>query len=347
MRKLSISDIVNLDKALEPASYQTPEVAEGKEKGQDTIRLTLLENGLDFILEAVNRLMDANHRDYKYAILHLCSGVELVFKERLSRADWRQVALNPKELTKSAYKSGDFQSVPLKECLKRLKKHGVSMESQQRKVLLRIRRKRNRIEHFDMEDTVEAIRSATATVLNVVFDFIHTELNPETLAQKDQDTLKKIQQRLFELQEFVETRLQEIKPRLQQAQAQTAVVTCPQCFQDAAVLDDGLQCLFCRDTASGEDAAESYISEVLGHSQYEVAKYGGIWPQHMCPECGMEALVDMDEGRFVCFACGMSRGGMYRGDETLQQCVICSQFYVPIDGLLTCEDCFDDYMRHN
>ena len=311
-------------------------------EADNRIRFPLLSNGLDFILEAVNRLVGATHRDYKYAVLHLSSGIELVFKERLRRVDWCQVAQRPEELTQSAYEAGNFRSVSLKECLKRLAKHGVCLEDKEEETLLGFRNRRNPIEHFNMVDTVEAIKSSTAIVLSIVFDFIHTELDAETLDQDDQDTLEKIHQRLFELQSFVQARLQEIEPELRQDQVQTTVVTCPQCFQDAAVIDDGLKCLFCRYTADGEDAAESYISAMFGQSKYRTIKNGGVWPQHMCPECGAEALVDMDEGEFICFSCGMSWEGW-----ALQKCERCNEFYVPIDDLLTCEDCFDEYMRRD
>ena len=218
---------------------------------------------------------------------------------------------------------------------------GVKLEKKVVDKLKSYRNDRNRIEHFDIEDTVEAIKSSTATVLNIVFDLIHTELDPDTLDQKDQDTLEKIRQRLFELQEFVKARQQEIEPELRQIQA--AVVTCPQCFQDTAVLDDGLKCLFCQYTADGENAAEYYISDVLGHSRYEAAKYGVIWPRYRCPECWSEALVETGKDEFHCFQCGESWGKW-----ELWQCERCNEFYAPSkDGLLTCEDCFDEYMRHN
>ena len=305
------------------------------------IHFPLLSNGLDFILSAVEHLSGRpSHRNHKYSVLHLCSGVELVFKERLRREHWLLVAQNPGRVKFQAYKSGNFKSVLFDELIERIKNCGIKLEDRVTRELKSYRDNRNRIEHFDMFDTVEAIKSSTAAVLNIIFDFIHTELEPGKLDQKDRDTLEKIHQGLFELQDFVKARMQEIRPDLQQAQAQTTVVTCPQCFQNTAVLDDGLQCLFCRYTADGENAAEYYISEVLGHSKYEAAKYGGDWPQYRCPDCWTESLVETGDDRFHCFQCGES--WQY---GSLQRCSRCNEFYVPTDDLLTCEDCFDEYMR--
>ena len=240
-----------------------------------------------------------------------------------------------------SYKSGSFKSVSFDECIERIRNCGVKLENKVVDKLKAYRNERNRIEHFDMEDTVEAIKSSTATVLSIVYDFIYTELAPDRLDQKDRDTLEDIHQGLFALQGFVKARMDEIKPELQQTEA--AVVKCPRCFQNAAVLDDGLKCLFCRYTADGEEAAEYYLSDVLGHSRYEAAKYGVIWPRYRCPECWSEALVETGKDEFHCFQCGESWK-----DGTLQRCERCNEFYEPVtEDMITCGDCFDDLMSRD
>ena len=306
------------------------------------IRFPLLSNGLDFILSAVEHLSgNPSHRDHKYSVLHLCSGVELVLKERLRREHWLLVAHNPGKVGLRKHKSGNFKSVYFDECIERLNNCGVKLGEKVVRELKKYRDNRNRIEHFDMVDTDEAIKSSTATILNIIFNFIHTELNPGKLDQNDRGTLEKIHQRLFDLQDFVKTRMQEIKPELRQTEA--AVVKCPRCFQNAAVLDDGLKCLFCRYTVDGEEAAEYYISDVLGHSRYEAAKYGVIWPRYRCPECWSEALVETGKDEFHCFQCGESWK-----DGSLQRCERCNEFYAPGPAdLIICQDCFDEYMRDN
>ena len=312
-------------------------------EADNRIRFRLLSNGLDFIMEAVNRLTGATHRDYKYAILHLCSGIELILKERLRREHLLLIAEKPQELTQSAYESGDFRSVSLRDCLDRLKNCGVHLEDKDRKILLDFRKRRNRIEHLDMEDTVEAIKSSTATVLNIIFGFIHKELDSAKLGQNDQHTLEKIHQGLFELRDFVKARMKEIKPELQKAQELDVVFTCPWCFQNAAVLDDGLKCLFCRYEAPSQDAAEAYILRVLRQRKDRKGIYRDAWPQHTCPECGVEAMVEKGEGGFLCFQCGASwKGG------SLQRCERCNEFYEPVtEDMIICGDCFDDWMSRD
>lgn len=52
----------------------------------------LLENGLDFVVEALERLTkrSVQDRDLKYGVLHLGAGIELVLKERLRLAHWAE-----------------------------------------------------------------------------------------------------------------------------------------------------------------------------------------------------------------------------------------------------------------
>ena len=61
---------------------------------------SLLENGLDFILDATQKLLELNDSDLdnrcnqrliKYALLHLSAGIELVFKYRLFKEHWTYV----------------------------------------------------------------------------------------------------------------------------------------------------------------------------------------------------------------------------------------------------------------
>ena len=313
------------------------------------IRFPLLSNGLDFILSAVEHLSGIpSHRDHKYAILHLSSGIELVLKERLRREHWLLVAQNPGKLNIQAYKSGDFKSVSFDECVERIRNCGVRIEDKAIHKLKSYRNDRNRIEHFDMEDTVEAIKSSTATVLNVVFDFIHTELDPSTLDRKDQNILEKIHQRIFELQSFVKARLQEIEPELRQARDD--VFTCSQCFQDTAVIGEGLKCLFCRYTASGKDAAEDYIFRVLGQSKAIKDVYGESWPQHRCLNCDHETLVDLGASgsqppsvQFFCFNCWSPWK-----EDSLKQCSYCRNLYESGRGYRSlCEDCTEEWFTHD
>ena len=53
------------------------------------IRLDLFENGLDFIDNSLDQILNlTDHHKLKYSILHLSAGIELVLKEILQREHW-------------------------------------------------------------------------------------------------------------------------------------------------------------------------------------------------------------------------------------------------------------------
>ena len=61
------------------------------------IVLNLLENGLDYIYEAVEPIFVAHklsQHSWKYSVLHLYSGIELLLKERLRQEHWSLIFEN-------------------------------------------------------------------------------------------------------------------------------------------------------------------------------------------------------------------------------------------------------------
>jgi hypothetical protein len=59
-------------------------------QAEKRVEYALLENGLDFVLSALEHVgSKPDRRQLKYAVLHLYAGVALVLKERLRQEDWR------------------------------------------------------------------------------------------------------------------------------------------------------------------------------------------------------------------------------------------------------------------
>ena len=88
------------------------------------ITLNLLDNGLDYIHEAVEPILIAHKQSqhsWKYSVLHIYSGIELLLKERLKREHWSLIFqdINNANLTK--LEKGNFVSVYHDELVKRLK----------------------------------------------------------------------------------------------------------------------------------------------------------------------------------------------------------------------------------
>ena len=91
---------------------------------------TMLENGLDFILNAAEKLVTAeNSRDkiekekaYKYSLLHLSAGIELLMKSRLYIENWTYIVADIDKIDRKKFEVGDFVSVDYARCIERLKK---------------------------------------------------------------------------------------------------------------------------------------------------------------------------------------------------------------------------------
>jgi hypothetical protein len=308
---------------------------------------TTLENGLDFILRALQYLGgEPSGRDLKYAVLHLHSGIELILKEPLRREHWALIFEKPEEATREKFDTGDFFSVSWKTCLKRLDGIcDIEISESDNKALNNLKNKRNRLEHFGIVDNIFAIKASTVPVLNFAVDFISNEIGQATMSLSEQQLLQQIQLNLGNFSDFVDNRMQIISSELESFEDH--VVTCPRCLQDTWTIDAEVRCLFCgHQQRDPQSAIDDYVVNVLGIDWHSIAE-GGDWPVYTCPSCSMETLVDfnsthqLDKPRFVCFDCGeqWDWGG-------LEFCGSCGQPFEPND-LAVCDDCFEWSVRKN
>jgi len=126
------------------------------------LQLNLFENGLDFILSALNYLKHTNENDknlsnVKYAVLHMSAGVELILKYRLSLEHWSLLFSKIEVANIQKLKNGDFQSVDSKECITRLENIcGLSISQSMKESIRSLRDKRNKLEHFEIDESVNA-----------------------------------------------------------------------------------------------------------------------------------------------------------------------------------------------
>ena len=303
--------------------------------------MELLENGLDELASAVEALKGpATPRNLKRAVTDLAAGAELLLKERLRRDDWRQLFEDVAMANESDLRSGDFISPSSSEVLSRLRDAGVTLRTRDRRRLNSLRARRNRVEHFALIDTEDAIRVSTAGCLSVLLDFIVDQLGIETLSDAERELFDEVQDGLSGLTDFVNARRLDIAGSLEKASQTTTVVTCPSCDEDALVLGDGdPRCLFCRYQMRALNAADDYLGAIIGLSEYRLVKEGEEWPRHSCPGCDADALVDTGTDgtdRYICFSCGESWP-----DGAFDRCARCGAPFL-VDGELTvCDDCFD------
>jgi hypothetical protein len=148
------------------------------------VKFDLLENGLDFINEAVEIIKaDKDHRRLKYSVIHLCSGVELVLKEVVRNKDWRLLFQELSEATIPRLKTGDFDSVRYKRLIVRLEiECKIKFSEEEKKNLDELRIKRNKIEHFKVSERVSDIKKMSSKVLKIIIKFIDENIDIEKVS---------------------------------------------------------------------------------------------------------------------------------------------------------------------
>jgi hypothetical protein len=311
-------------------------------RSPDEFRLTLLENGLDFIANGLQQLADDNNSTaVKYAVLHLAGGIELVFKERLRLCDWRLLFTNPEKADERKFQSGDFFSCGWEVCLDRLREHE-AIEIDKRAVLRlnALFHQRNRLQHFRLADSREALKSLVIRAMNVVLDFIGDYFELEELEPQENALLEEIRGRIRQLEAFRAHRRKELQAR--PADNETRI-ECPVCGEAFLHPDWTVRCEFCFYTATCEDAAVRYAEDVLGLSAHYCAKEGIDYPVHECRYCENQSMVVDEEGVAVCFSCGAESTG-----DDIRVCPLCGRAADP-DGFVgdQCFDCFRDYVQQD
>jgi len=310
------------------------------------LKYTILENGLDFVYDAINNLSiankehieeDAKERLIKYALLHLSSGAELIFKSRLLDENWAYVFSDINKAKKTAFEAGDFTSVDSESTVSRLENFcGITFSDDDKKFLKNLRKRRNKVEHFEINDNVLAIENYIYKGISILMRFVAEQYEFEDFSENEYKILCDIKRIMLKLQKhYAELKLlaeKELKSH------DNMVITCPECEEEFLLLGDcGVKCCFCGYQKSGKEAANDYIHNILGIDEYSTIKDGDEYPLYDCPECGDDALVyDWEKGRAICFSCDYKER-----IEKLSFCIYCGAVYKKAadEDLGMCPEC--------
>jgi len=139
------------------------------------ISLNLLDNGLDYIYESISFLQPIysdqpsfrheiflSHNDsrhvWKYSVLNLYSGIQLLLKEKLKQEHWSLIFQDISSASQEKLNSGDFVSVYHDELIKRLR--SISKITINDESINTLREFRNRFEHFHVDISKDIMGSA-------------------------------------------------------------------------------------------------------------------------------------------------------------------------------------------
>lgn len=309
----------------------------------DNMHESMLENGLDFILNAANLLKKAEdasnaeekEKALKYCMLHLSSGIELIMKFRLYIDNWTYIFADMNKANRRDLDNGDLITVDYERCIERLNTLcDIEFSEENKKYLKSLRRNRNKVEHFITDATTEALEVSINNALTATLIFLQNNYEDMSFSIKDMETRKlteKEKNLLSEIINVVSSLQEHHKEALTLAVKQASMVSleselveCPSCREKTMVISDSndkCHCYMCGYEAKGETAAREYLFNIEGVDEYSIVKDGGEYPLYICPECGKESLIEKDN-TYVCFSCRM----IYPATE-IQFCSECNNPY--------------------
>jgi hypothetical protein len=288
---------------------------------------------------------DLSARATTRALSESARGIELIVKSLVAREHWSHVFEDPANASVSALAAGDFKSATIDDCIERLVRlTGFEIEERERRHLKAMRLRRNLYEHLGQMENVAALRGAMGAALHVLVEVLKEADAKGLLPEDAADAPAKLAVELSRFDRFTTARLNDLRPQLKGQ----SVFECPHCLQEAALVEDGLNCLFCVVRSPPEIAARHFVENKLGVSNDDVVRGDATWPVFTCPNCDADALVQFDAVEpggdgFICFSCNET----WKPDR-LERCVYCDRMvHTDDENGSMCSECWSDQMSRD
>lgn len=262
----------------------------------------MIENGLDFILKSFD---DIENDELKYTALHLYSGILLVLKERLYKFEKKLIFENVDRYNENNLKNGNFQSVNYNTLLKRLDDIDGGITKDFKKELDWLKNERNKMEHFQVNIRIDALKSHIVNILIYLVPYIKKELVYNDFLDEDNEKLKSIEAYLNQFQNYVKEKLKSINMQPKIKNRIIVGLDCPNCNNDTVVIDGDSEayCHFCEKMFI--DFEDEYIN--ANYDLYRHITQGGSDPRDECVECECTSMVYVEVAHsFICLNCGCS-----------------------------------------
>uniref|UniRef100_UPI003AABC029 hypothetical protein n=2 Tax=Alistipes sp. TaxID=1872444 RepID=UPI003AABC029 len=311
--------------------------------GMGKITLNLLENGLDFLCEALTPIVQTqDERKLKYSVLHICAGVELILKKIVFDINWQWIFKDESKASEQALSTGNFESINFGGIKYKLSLAGLNLPLDVVSHIEALRRKRNMIEHYAMQDEIaSALRGNVSVVLDDVINLINKHITFDTSrAKRLYDELRR---QAAKFREYNDRLLERLEPELQEARDNEAVILqCPSCFLNflTAIPGEEAECLHCHYRADPEKLADDTLERIEEVDAYTIIKDGGEYPQYDCPICHFHSLIRYNNGTYHCFNCDQDWDA-----EEIRYCTLCGEIYeIDDDDLGLCRNCMEQKM---
>ena len=250
------------------------------------MQYSMLENGMDFIISGILHLQKAESenveeniqgRELKYALLHLSSGIELVFKSRLNIEHWTYIFEDMNKASKKSYKDGSLKTADSNTAIDRLEKLcDYSFDEKQKMHLKKLREARNRFEHGYINNNPKAIENIINNAVKVIVDFLDKNYQEfeipsnmdlsEGLTDNERELFKKLTIEIKSLKNHHDDALKLAHSRAMNTTLEEDLMECPECgekFLRYADDDKKCECYFCGYSDESNNVAKRYIENIL------------------------------------------------------------------------------------
>lgn len=227
----------------------------------DKLKLDLLENAIDSIVHGLEHYVEGkeNPKSYKFAILHVAQGVELILKERLRREHWALIY-------EKVGKPITSRTVSFDTAVQRLQ--GICNTSLEKYIdaLSKLKDARNEVEHYKVSLSGEEAAALIGSNIPFLVEFLNDELKI-TLRERIED--EEIWQELLDIEEVFKQAIVKAKEELavmleyrEKDQEYPMVLECPMCGLEYIVikgkLDKQAKCLLCKHVSELRECMSCY-----------------------------------------------------------------------------------------
>ena len=285
----------------------------------------MLDNGLDYIYEAIHPIQPIffnspssrhdiflSHNDsrhlWKYSILHLYSGIQLLLKEKLKQEHWSLIFQDISSASQEKLSNGNFVSVYHYELIKRLR--SIAKVTINDEPINNLRDYRNRFEHFQVDISINDYEKIVAPAFEEIIHFWNNNLKEKVTPD---------QQRKFDIIKSITTgfefyrnqKLNNFKNAIRgiiESQA-GIIVFCPTCgAKSFAIFKDDekkCKCFVCEKKYSKDNYLKNIREKEEERKKFSLIPYEPY--KTVCPSCNKETriryTVSDDISLYYCLSC--------------------------------------------
>ncbi len=269
------------------------------------IELSLLDNGLDYIiagLEPATNIGKSKYNDlkWKYSVLNVFSGIELILKERLRQEHWSLIFEDIGNANEPKLLLGDFVSVNHSELVKRLK--GICNITINDEPINNLRKLRNRFEHFEVKITTLECKETIAEAVRELILFWNKYILPKVSIEQT-EKFNFIKSMVFEFDVYVNNMIQKHNSIIDSILKNNAgiKVHCKECFNNSFIIykdaNKECQCFVCENKI----AKQEYLIKIREQENEErVSEFMSDFNIYdkKCPNCQNETRIKISPWYF-------------------------------------------------